>query len=144
MAVTEASRHALYQRLDVVLGPDETATLMEHLPPVGWADVATKRDLQATKHELQHGAELIRRDLAELDQKLTGRINAQGQRLDGKIDAQGQDLVNKIDAVEQRLCGKIDSLRAEFPKDLRNFLIALTTMMSALAGAVIAVVSHVS
>ena len=45
MAITEDARHRLYQRLEEVLGPEEAATLMEHLPPVGWADVATTRDL---------------------------------------------------------------------------------------------------
>ncbi len=34
-------------------GRREATTLMEHLPPVGWADVATKRDLDALKHELR-------------------------------------------------------------------------------------------
>ena len=45
MAITEESRHRLYQRLEEVLGPEQATTLMEHLPPAGWADVATKRDL---------------------------------------------------------------------------------------------------
>ncbi|HYD10266.1 MAG TPA: hypothetical protein VEA78_09190 [Acidimicrobiales bacterium] len=45
MAITEQDRHRTYQRLEQVLGSEEATTLMEHLPPVGWADVATKRDL---------------------------------------------------------------------------------------------------
>lgn len=45
MAVTEAKRHRLYQRLEEVLGAEEATTLMELVPPVGWADVATKADL---------------------------------------------------------------------------------------------------
>ena len=45
MAISEESRHHPYQRLEEVLGPTEAAVLMAHLPPVGWADVATKRDL---------------------------------------------------------------------------------------------------
>jgi hypothetical protein len=56
MAINEESRFALHSRLEEVLGHDEAVTLMEYLPPVGWADVATKRDLDhlevATKGDL--------------------------------------------------------------------------------------------
>lgn len=47
MTITEENRFRLHQRLEQLLGPDEAATLMEHLPPVGWADVATKHDLRS-------------------------------------------------------------------------------------------------
>jgi hypothetical protein len=57
MAVSEESRHRLYTRLEEVLGAEEAETLMEHLPPVGWADVATKRDIDAlavaTKRDIE-------------------------------------------------------------------------------------------
>ncbi|MGH9223328.1 MAG: hypothetical protein ACRD2W_05990 [Acidimicrobiales bacterium] len=36
-----------------MLGADAAATLMEHLPPVGWADVATKRDLDGLEQRLR-------------------------------------------------------------------------------------------
>ena len=56
MAIDERSRHELFLKLEEVLGPEEATTLMEHLPPVGWADVATKRDLDqlalATKRDI--------------------------------------------------------------------------------------------
>jgi hypothetical protein len=58
MAVDERSRHALFRRLVEVLGDQEASTLMEHLPPVGWGDVATRRDLDALSesNRLEHEA----------------------------------------------------------------------------------------
>jgi hypothetical protein len=46
MAMTEAQRHELYVRLEEAIGMGAATTLMEGMPPVGWADVATKRDLE--------------------------------------------------------------------------------------------------
>jgi hypothetical protein len=46
MAVSESDRHELYRRLEETFGKKPTETLMSLLPPVGWADVATKRDLE--------------------------------------------------------------------------------------------------
>jgi hypothetical protein len=43
----------MYERLEEVLGREQAATLMEHLPPVGWADVATRRDLENTANVLR-------------------------------------------------------------------------------------------
>ena len=53
MAVDERARHELHGRLDDVLGREEATTLMSLLPPVGWADVATKHDLDSLRIELR-------------------------------------------------------------------------------------------
>jgi hypothetical protein len=45
MAITEEARFQLFEKLRKALGAEEAATLMEHLPPVGWADVARQRDV---------------------------------------------------------------------------------------------------
>ena len=48
-SITASSRFELQQRAREVLGEQEGDTLMAHLPPVGWADVATKKDLELLK-----------------------------------------------------------------------------------------------
>ena len=54
MVLDERSRHQLFQRLEAVLGAEEATTLMEHLPPVGWADVVTKHDLDLRLEVLEN------------------------------------------------------------------------------------------
>ena len=53
MAITEESRHRLYEALEASIGVDNASTLMAHLPPIGWADVATKRDLEHVEMKVQ-------------------------------------------------------------------------------------------
>lgn len=67
MAVDERARHELHGRLDDVLGRDEATTLMSLLPPVGWADVATKHDLDSLGREL-------RAEIGQLRGELRGEI----------------------------------------------------------------------
>ena len=113
MAVSESSRRELQEALVGAIGPEPTDTLLGYLPPVGWADVATKRDLDA------FGAEL-RGEIARLDGKidaLAGRLGGEIQRLDSKIDALAgrlggeiEGLNGKIDGLTGRLDGKIEGL----------------------------------
>jgi hypothetical protein len=53
MAVTQEARHQLYKALEAQLGEHNATTLIEHLPPSGWADVATKRDLHIFRTEVE-------------------------------------------------------------------------------------------
>ena len=69
MAISEESRHHLYQRLEEVLGRAEAAVLMEYLPPVGWADVATKRDLDALESRMDMRFDRVNERFAEMDRR---------------------------------------------------------------------------
>jgi len=47
MNTDDRARTVLHERLDKTLGPEAADTMMGYLPPVGWADVVTTRDLDA-------------------------------------------------------------------------------------------------
>ena len=51
--VDDRSRQELYSRLEAFLGPEVTTMLIEHLPPVGWADMATKHDLAGLEQRME-------------------------------------------------------------------------------------------
>ncbi len=69
MVIDERARHRQYQRLEQVLGSEEATVLMQHLPPVGWADVATKADL------------------AQLEQRMDLRFQALEHKLTAQLES---------------------------------------------------------
>jgi hypothetical protein len=70
MALDERARHELFLRLEEVLGPKPAETLMELMPPVGWADVATKRDLDALEQRIDLRFEAMDHKFEAMDHKL--------------------------------------------------------------------------
>ena len=91
MSISNADRHDLHNALGELLGEREANTLMEHLPPVGWADVATKRDLDHLESQLRGDfraeiAELraeVRSDIAELRTTVSNQMLRQTLALVG-------------------------------------------------------------
>lgn len=63
MIITERQRHTVHNDLERAMGSDSANTLMQHLPPVGWADVATKRDLDHLGESLRHELAITRLEL---------------------------------------------------------------------------------
>ena len=74
MALDERARHQLHRKLQELLGADSANTLMEMLPPVGWADVATKRDI-----------DVVTSDLRQLEERLKLRLEASEHKLQAEI-----------------------------------------------------------
>jgi len=70
MAVDDRTRLNLHRKLESVLGPEEADTLMAHLPPTTWQDIATKDDLRVL------GAE-IRAEIADVRIDVTQAIDRQ-------------------------------------------------------------------
>jgi hypothetical protein len=64
MNASASDRHRLHTHLEQLLGPDDAAPLMEHLPPSEWNDLATKSDLQD-----------LRQDLRDVERRITEHVD---------------------------------------------------------------------
>jgi hypothetical protein len=85
--VSEQDRRNLYDALERQLGESPAGTLMDLLPPAGWADVARQSDLVAVRGELA----LLRGEMGELRGELKGEmagIRGEIAMLSARVDAQ--------------------------------------------------------
>jgi hypothetical protein len=86
MAIDERRRLDLYTWLREAAGDERADTLMELLPPVGWADVATKRDVAALEERMDLGLEA-------LEERMELRFEALEERLLRAIEQSSTRLV---------------------------------------------------
>lgn len=69
MATEDENRRELFDLLEAGIGSRGAALLMSYLPPTGWTELATKRDLDALRAEL-------RGEMAELRGELRGEMRS--------------------------------------------------------------------
>ena len=129
MVVDERSRHELYRRLEEVLGPDAATTLIEHLPPVGWADVATKHDLAGLEQRLE-----LRFD----------RVDDRFDRVDDRFDRIDDRFGVLEERIEERTNAATSEVRASLEHELRSqtttLFFGLVSMMLTMAALAVALV----
>ena len=92
MAMTEEARHELYEALKEQLGRAPAATLMEAIPPVGWADVATKQDIV-----------LLKSDLVQLEERIDLRLDLLKAEFRTEMQALRADVNERIVDLQRNL-----------------------------------------
>ena len=90
MTDTEARRFAMYRALRNELGVAVADTLMEHLPPAGWGDVARQSDVVALKTDFEG----LRADFG----RLHGDFDRLRSDIDVKFETMHKSIVNEINA----------------------------------------------
>ena len=128
--IDERARHELYRAIEELLGTRIADTLMALLPPVGWADVATKDDL------------------LQLEARLDARLDARFARAEGRTDARfgavdarfgGLDVhFEAIDARFSRMDARFAQLEGQLDRSLRE---QTRTLVLGLVGAMFTVTS---
>lgn len=124
MAISEESRHHLYQRPEAVLGPAEAAVLMEHLPPVGWADVATKRDLDVLRRDMEMRFERVDERFADVDRRFN------------EVDRRFDEMRVGFARVDRRF----DEIFREFRALLVTVMSVMAVLFAAMMGGVVAAI----
>jgi hypothetical protein len=104
MPSSEAERFTLHQTLRGLMPEAVADTLMSHLPPTGWSDIARKADIDAQNLRFDR----IDAKFVEIDARFD-RIDAKFVEIDKKfveIDAR----FDRIDARFDRIDAKFDEL----------------------------------
>ena len=158
MAVSEETRHTLYRRLEEVLGHEEATTLMELVPPVGWADVATKQDLdhlaEVIRLELRAGLAGGRTEMGELRTELRtemgelrtelrtemGELRTEMGELRTELRTEMGELRTELRTEMGELRTEMVALQATFQRELRVQLLAIGAFNLSLFGAAVALV----
>jgi hypothetical protein len=105
MVVDERSRHELYRRLEELLGPEAATTLIEHLPPVGWSDVATKRDLAGLEERIDLRFQLVDERFAGLDERIKSSASDLKASFEHELRSQTMALIFGMVSVVMTMSG---------------------------------------
>ena len=79
--IDERTRHEMYLGLEEKLGTLVADAVMQHLPPIGWADVATKHDLAGLEERIDLRFQVVDLGFVALEARMTGAIEAAQRRM---------------------------------------------------------------
>ena len=151
MSITDRQRLKLLRTLETVIGPEDASTLMDHLPPVTWANVATvdhvsaigdqttktlRSEMQVLSTQLRSEMnELrveLRSDMTMLSNQLRNEMNQLGTELRSEMNRLGIELRSEMNEFGIQLRSEIDQhgsrLEATIERGFRRQILALVTL----------------
>jgi hypothetical protein len=140
MSITDRQRLKLLRTLETVIGPEDASTLMDHLPPVTWANVATVDHVstigdQTTKtlrSEMQVLSTQLRSEMNELRVELRSDMTVLSNQLRNEMNRLGIELRSEMNQLGTELRSEIDQhgsrLEATIERGFRRQILALVTL----------------
>jgi archaellum component FlaC len=135
MPSSEAERFTLHQTLRSLMPEAVADTLMSHLPPTGWSDIARQADLDAQSLrfdridakfvEIDARFDRIDAKFVEIDKKFV-EIDARFDRIDARLD--------HIDARLDRIDTRFDRIDAKFDElaSMKRYVVTTGIALAAL------------
>jgi hypothetical protein len=121
MSITDRQRLKLLRTLETVIGPEDAGTLMDHLPPVTWANEATVDHVSSVGHQT---ATALRGEMQVLSTQLRSEMNTLVDQLRGEMNQLGIELRSEVDQHGSRL-------EAAIERGFRRQILALGTLGTA-------------
>ena len=158
MSVTEYERNQLFAWFEEHMGKERAAAMMNLLPPIGWGDVAMKRDLDVVveridarlnesmrgstgRCQVRAGRCQVRQVDARFERWTPGRaMDARFDAMDAKfegLEARFQTLDGKVDHWVGQMASKsdIEALRSDLQRTFITWILtAQATVVAAVVG----------
>jgi hypothetical protein len=123
MTVDDRTRLNLHQRLTEVLGSEEADTLMSHLPPVTWQEVATKGDLDSLRvvltTDLRSAEAGIRSDMQTMESSIRGDMKAMEASIRSDIKTMETGIRSDMKAMETEIRSDMKAMETEIRSDMK-------------------------
>jgi predicted nuclease with TOPRIM domain len=127
MAADERARHHLLVKLQEVLGEKDAATLMEHLPPDRWHELATKRDLAHQLEEVDRRFQQVEHRFQEVDRRFA-QVDRRFEQVDRRfeqVDRRFAQVDHRFDLLELRFDALTTHLDERFEHQHDRLLVVL-------------------
>lgn len=131
MVVDERACLGLHQRLEAVLGDEAAVTLMQHLPPGGWTDLATKGDINGLDHRFD--------GLGQRIDGLEQRFDGLERRMD-RLENRFENRMDRSDDQMERLHQRMDGFHRELRTQTRVFTLAMLGAMATNTSIIVAAI----
>ncbi|MGB0208521.1 MAG: hypothetical protein ACPGCX_00320 [Ilumatobacteraceae bacterium] len=115
MSITDRQRLKLLRTLETVIGPEDAGTLMDHLPPVTWANVATVDHVSSVGHQT---ATALRGEMQVLSTQLRSEMNQLGTELRTEMNELGTELRTEMNQLGIQLRGEMNQLGIELRSEV--------------------------
>ena len=123
MSISEAERHEIYELIKAATSDRVANNVMSMLPPVGWADVATRTDIRALQAEIGSVRSELHAEVGSLRTELRTEI--------ALVRSEVASLRTDMGVLEAKL-------RTEMHQSIRSQTWALVAWTTGLAGLIVA------